>query len=104
MAAGVGCNENSWCPFYDFGGSANLIRMPRLRDGATITHWPRGPLVIHPECESSAVDDLPSELVTEEPDHRVELLHRNISRYGTIYNTLAAACDVSGEVIAVRPA
>ena len=44
------------------------------------------------------------EVVTDEPEHRVELLHRNISRYGTIYNTLAAACDVSGEVVAVRPA
>ena len=44
------------------------------------------------------------EVVTDEPEHRVDLLHRNISRYGTIYNTLAAACDVSGEVVAVRPA
>ena len=44
------------------------------------------------------------EVVTEEPEHRVDLLHRNISRYGTIYNTFAATCDVSGEVIAVRPA
>ena len=44
------------------------------------------------------------EVVTDEPDHRVDLLHRNISRYGTIYNTLAATCDVSGEVVAVRPA
>jgi uncharacterized OsmC-like protein len=37
-------------------------------------------------------------IVTDEPGHRVELLHRNIRRYGTIYNTLAATCDVSGEV------
>ena len=44
------------------------------------------------------------EVVTDEPEHRVDLLHRNISRYGTIYNTLAAVCDVSGEVVAVRPA
>jgi len=44
------------------------------------------------------------EVVTDEPEHRVDLLHRNISRYGTIYNTLASACDVSGEVVAVRPA
>ena len=34
------------------------------------------------------------EVVTDEPEHRVDLLHRNISRYGTIYNTLASACDV----------
>jgi len=29
---------------------------------------------------------------TNEPDHRVQLLHRNILRFGTITNTLAAAC------------
>jgi len=37
-------------------------------------------------------------LVTDESEHRVELLHRNILRYGTIYNTLAETCDVSGNV------
>lgn len=42
------------------------------------------------------------QLVTDETEHRVELLHRNIRRYGTIYNTLAGACDVSGNV-RVRP-
>ncbi len=38
-------------------------------------------------------------LVTDEPQHRVDLLHRNIRQHGTIYNTLAAACEVSGEVV-----
>jgi hypothetical protein len=73
--------------------------MPRLRDGATITHWPRGPLVMHPECESSAVDDLPSELVTDEPAGdfdpvrraRLELLDR---RYcGWLPGLYAEAAD-----------
>jgi uncharacterized OsmC-like protein len=36
---------------------------------------------------------------TDETDRRLELLHRNIARHGTVYNTLAAACDVSGEVL-----
>jgi len=39
-------------------------------------------------------------LVTDEPAHRVDLLERNLIKFGTIYNTLAAACDVSGEVVA----
>lgn len=43
------------------------------------------------------------EIDTDEPDHRLDLLHRNIGKYGTITNTLAAACDVTGEIIAVRP-
>lgn len=43
------------------------------------------------------------QLVTDEPEHRVELLHRNIRQHGTIYNTLAANCDVSGELVAQHP-
>jgi uncharacterized OsmC-like protein len=37
---------------------------------------------------------------TDEPERRVDLLHRNIARYGTIYNTLAATSDVTGEIVA----
>lgn len=39
------------------------------------------------------------ELVTDEPPHRVELLHRNVRKFGTITNTLAAAVDLTGEVV-----
>lgn len=42
-------------------------------------------------------------IVTDEDPRRVELLHRNISQFGTIYNTLAAVCDVHGHVTAVPP-
>ena len=37
-------------------------------------------------------------LVTNEPRQRAELLHRNIRKFGTITNTLARACDLSGEL------
>jgi uncharacterized OsmC-like protein len=40
---------------------------------------------------------------TDEPERRVELLHRNILNFGTITNTLAAACELSGELIAEPP-
>ncbi|HUP15644.1 MAG TPA: OsmC family protein [Acidimicrobiia bacterium] len=40
------------------------------------------------------------ELVTDEPPHRVELLHRNVRKFGTVTNTLAAALDLTGEVVA----
>ena len=43
------------------------------------------------------------EIVTDEPEARVELLHRNIRKYGTITNTLAAACDVTGEMVRIPP-
>ena len=42
-------------------------------------------------------------LVTPEPAHRVELLHRNLQKFGTVYNTLAAVCEVSGTVSASPP-
>jgi uncharacterized OsmC-like protein len=43
-------------------------------------------------------------VVTDEPDHRVDLLHRNIQRHGTIFNTLAATCEVSGAITSIPPA
>ncbi len=42
-------------------------------------------------------------LVTDEPKQRVDLLHLNIRKHGTIYNTLAATCDVSGKVLVQSP-
>ncbi len=44
------------------------------------------------------------QIETDEPDHRVELLHRNIIRHGTITNTLAAACELSGTIHVEPPA
>lgn len=40
-------------------------------------------------------------LQTSETAHRIELMRKNIEKFGTIYNTLASACEVSGMV---RPA
>ena len=42
-------------------------------------------------------------VVTDEPAQRVDLLHRNVRKYGTITNTLAAACELTGEIEAVAP-
>ena len=35
---------------------------------------------------------------TDEPDHRIELLHTNIRKYGTISNTLALAVPIDGSI------
>lgn len=43
-------------------------------------------------------------LQTTEPPERVELLHRNLAKFGTVYNTLAAACEVTGVVSTEEPA
>ena len=42
-------------------------------------------------------------LVTPESPHRVDLLHRNLIQHGTIYNTLAAACPVTGSTTVEPP-
>jgi len=42
------------------------------------------------------------EVVTDEPPRRVELLHRNVRRYGTVGSTLSLAAEVTGEIIAME--
>lgn len=42
-------------------------------------------------------------ITTDEPQHRLDLLHRNILRFGTITNTLAAACELEGTIHADPP-
>ena len=42
-------------------------------------------------------------VVTDEPQGRVELLHKNIRKFGTITNTLAAVCELSGTIEAIAP-
>lgn len=36
---------------------------------------------------------------TDEADRRLELLHTNVRKYGTISNTLAAAVTLTGTVV-----
>lgn len=40
-------------------------------------------------------------VTTDEPPRRVELTHANLRKFGTVYNTLAAACEVHGTMQAV---
>ena len=42
-------------------------------------------------------------VATDEDDRRVALLHRNLQKHGTVFNTLAATCEIEGELIAERP-
>jgi|GEM_PF-4697236 len=43
-------------------------------------------------------------ITTDESPRRVDLVHLHLRTYGTFYNTLAGACDVHGQVVAVQPA
>jgi uncharacterized OsmC-like protein len=38
-------------------------------------------------------------IATDEPQRRVDLVHLNLRKHGTVYNTLAATCDVHGDVV-----
>jgi uncharacterized OsmC-like protein len=35
---------------------------------------------------------------TDEPDHRLELLHTNIRQYGTVFNSVAAGTNLHGKI------
>ncbi|MDA8364737.1 MAG: OsmC family protein [Gammaproteobacteria bacterium] len=35
---------------------------------------------------------------TDESDRRLELLHQNVMKYGTVYNTLAAGTELAGAI------
>ena len=36
------------------------------------------------------------EVDTDEPEHRLALLHENVRKYGTVFNTVAPGADLSG--------
>lgn len=40
---------------------------------------------------------------TRESPRRVALVHQNLRRFGTVYNTLAAVCEVRGDVVGRAP-
>jgi len=42
-------------------------------------------------------------IATDEAQRRVDLVHLNLRKFGTVFNTLAAACDVRGRVVASGP-
>jgi uncharacterized OsmC-like protein len=67
--------------------------------------WQRAAVEVHSERQDSPPKitrvTYRLEVTTDEPVQRVDLLHRNLTRHGTIYNTLAEVCDVSGEVVAI---
>lgn len=42
-------------------------------------------------------------VTTDESPRRLDLVHRNLQKYGTVYNTLAAVCDVHGTLAADAP-
>ena len=48
---------------------------------------------VPPRMESIAYE---IEVDTDEPEHRLALLHENVKKYGTVFNTVAPGTDLSG--------
>jgi uncharacterized OsmC-like protein len=42
-------------------------------------------------------------LRTDEPEQRIDLVHRNLRKFGTVYNTLAPGCAIEGRIVAAPP-
>jgi uncharacterized OsmC-like protein len=40
---------------------------------------------------------------TDEPDRRLELLHENVRKFGTVFNTVSAGCELKGQLLRGRP-
>ena len=56
---------------------------------------------LHRSDHSSRFDriDYLLRIVTDEPPARVDLLARNLAKHGTVYNTLAAGCEIHGQIV-----
>ena len=53
-------------------------------------------LDVPPRMESISYE---IEVDTDEPDHRLALLHENVKKYGTVFNTVAPGTNLSGQLI-----
>ena len=42
-------------------------------------------------------------VATDESERRVELIHQNLRKFGTVYNTLEAVCDIEGSIETYSP-
>lgn len=55
---------------------------------------------IPPRMESISYE---IEVETDEPEHRLALLHENVKKYGTVFNTVASGTALSGLLIRKEP-
>ncbi|MBM90919.1 MAG: osmotically inducible protein C [Phycisphaerae bacterium] len=48
--------------------------------------------------------DIEYEIVvtSDEPEHRLDLLHQNVQKYGTVFNTVAGGTDIRGTLRAAE--
>ena len=49
--------------------------------------------------ESAGLSRMTIVVDTDEPDRRLELLHDNVKKYGTVFNTVAPGTDLKGVLV-----
>ena len=72
---------------------SHILHTPYSRASISVRGWRRDipPAMVKVEHELT--------VWSSEDDRKMELLHRNIKKFGTIYNTVLASCEVSGILI-----
>jgi len=72
---------------------SHILHIPYSRASVAVRGWRRDvpPAMIKVEYELT--------VWSHEEDRKMDLLHRNIKKFGTIYNTVLASCEVSGNLI-----
>ena len=104
--------DSSWAaPPSGLPGPAELLAAAFA--ACLLKNLERAGYLLHFRYESAEVDvaarrqDSPPKFVeisyelriaTDEDQHRVDLVHLNLRKFGTVFNTLAAACEVHGGV------
>jgi len=75
---------------------SHILHIPYSKAAIAVKGWRRDvpPAMIKVDYELT--------VWSPEEDRRIDLLHRNIEKFGTIYNTVSASCEVTGKMIHIR--
>ncbi len=72
---------------------SHILHIPYTKASISVKGWRRDvpPAMVKVEYELT--------VWSPEEERRIDLLHRNIEKFGTIYNTVSASCEVTGNMI-----
>lgn len=62
-------------------------------------------LIAHRPIDEARIDDISYKVLlgTNADQNKLDLLHKNIMKFGTIYNTVKQGTNLSGQVLAAKP-
>ena len=75
---------------------SHILHIPYIKASISVKGWRRDvpPAMIKVYYELT--------VWSPEEERRINLLHRNIEKFGTIYNTVSASCEVTGNMIHIK--